>query len=403
MYKIKFLHNKLSKLFFVFVFLTTMSMYPKAQEVIPDSGITISPVIFEFEAEPGESIEIDTNNLDQTQTRIKYYNSTGQDKTIYLSTANFEPLDETGTPYFKEDDINTPYSSDFKSWITLETYKIFVKHLKPTEAIPTIVKYRIDVPHDAEPGSYYAGILQSLKSPEEEAQTRLDGSGAVTNPKSAALILLTVKGDVTKQGLIESFYPYDPYKHDGSLFKLFGMQILEYPPTKFAARIKNEGNAHFRPVGNIFIYRGNKQIDSIKFNASKGNVLRESTRRFDAGPWGENRFFYREPVLDEQGRPILKNKKGDLKTRLKINWDRVFFFPIGKYKAKLVAVYDVEGNKEIMEQTTVFWIIPWKLILLITITIGLYIAYKKYQNQKKEEKIEKKIRKKYTNKQTVKK
>jgi hypothetical protein len=336
-------------------------------QVSEDMGITISPVKYEYNAEPGETIT----------AKLKFFNVTNSQKTIYLRTLNFEPLGESGYPGFisEEEDKDRPYEDSLKDWITLESTQLKVDPVEEDRNVPELTTFEIKVPENATAGGHYAGIIQSLKPKDELPE--LEGSGMVITPESACLIILNVEGDVTREARSEEFYVTDPFKKEKKPMKLF-----EYPPVMFVSRVKNVGNTHIKPQGNIFLYRGDKKIADFPINENEGNVLKDSVRRFEIDQWGNDAFITREPVKNEDGK-IVENDEGNQKTKIKINWMGLTKFAIGKYEARLALVYDGEEGKQVVRDSVTFWIIPWKLILLLVLVIVVYVSIKLDQRKKR--------------------
>jgi hypothetical protein len=336
-------------------------------QVSEDMGITISPVKYEYNAEPGEVIT----------GKVKFFNVTNATKTVYLRTLNFEPLGESGYPGFisAEDDADRPYEDSLKDWISLETESASVDPVEEDRNIPEIVNFEIKVPEDATAGGHYAGIIQSLKPKDERPE--LEGSGMVITPESACLIILNVEGDVTRKASSEQFYVTDPYKKEKKPMKLF-----EYPPVMFVSRVRNMGNTHIKPQGNIFLYKGETQIATFKINEKEGNVLKDSVRRFEIDRWGEDAFITRVPVENDEGVPELDDE-GNQKTKLKFNFSGLTKFAFGKYEAKLALIYDGDEGKQVVRDTVTFWVIPWKLILLLVLIIVIWVSIKLEQRRKR--------------------
>jgi hypothetical protein len=64
--------------------------------------------------------------------------------------------------------------------------------------------------------------------------------------------------------------------------------------------------------------------------------------------------------MDKNGKPV---------ETLQINWNKLTSFRIGKYTANLLLVYD-NGTRDIpIEATISFWVLPWKVILGVFITL----------------------------------
>lgn len=353
MKRISFLTIK--KIFLLFSILTTLLVFfastpisqeENIEETIPDKGITISPVKYEVNIKPGETFT----------GQVKYYNATGEDKTLYLKTFNFKPMGESGFPQFILDDT-LPYNESMKDWVLLSSNEIFVEKMTPEYKIPTIIQFKVEVPANASPGGHYAGIVQSQVPFEESLNT--ENTGLALLPQSACLLIFNVEGKTTRQGTIEQFYVTDPFLADKKPISLF-----EYAPVQFIVRVRNYGNTHFKPQGNIFLYKGNSLIATFQVNEKEGNVLRESIRKFEEETWGTDNFFYREAELYENG-SFITDKYGNIKTHLKFDFGKLSKLPIGKYKAKITLTYDDNGEKKIINGATSFWIIPWKIILII--------------------------------------
>lgn len=362
----------------MFSLLTVVLLSPVlAQQVSEDMGITISPVKYEFSGAPGEVI----------RAEVKFFNVTKTKKDLYLRTLNFEPIGETGFPAFMDED-NLPFEASLKQWIVLEENHIVVDPVEPDKNIPSVVKFQIEIPENAAAGGHYAGIIQSQREPGESEE--ILGSGMVISPESACLIILNVEGDVVRSGSSEQFYVTDPFSKDKDPMKLF-----EYPPVQFMARVKNDGNTHFKPQGNIFLYHGDKQIAAIQINEDEGNILKDSIRLFEEDVWGgsNDTFISRVEVLDDKGEPVTDDE-GNIKTKINLNWNKLTNIAFGKYEAKLAVVFDGENGKEVIKDSVTFWVIPWKLLLILLAIVVVLISIWMDRNRKKSKKSTKSDKKK---------
>lgn len=341
---------------FSVILLSGLQVSTKAQTADLDKGITVSPIKFEFSASPGETVI----------GELKYYNATFSTKTIYLYSANFRSDNTSGTPLFYTE--NVPFSASLKDWIRLDRDVFNVQRIEPDNPNIERIKFIIDVPEDAEPGGHYAGIISTIEDP---AAALEEGASNLTfKSEQAAIILLNVEGDVDRSLQLDRFYATDPFKKDVKKKTLF-----EWMPINFLTELTNLGNSHTVPLGTIQIFRGEVKIDEIPFNEAQGFILRESSRQYNS-PW-EGSFIYRTPKLNDTGEPI-KDDNGNILTELAVNWDNLSKFRFGRYTAKLVAAYDDGGQKQSIIGETSFWVIPWKLILLIIMIIfGYFLAKKK--------------------------
>ena len=115
--------------------------------------------------------------------------------------------------------------------------------------------------------------------------------------------------------------------------------LFESTPVKFVERLKNTGNVHEQPAGQVTITDmfGNK-IANVNINLPPRSILPQSIRKF-------------EQPLDSE-----------------VIGDKVLF---GRYTAKLLVTYG--SNKQTVASSIVFWVVPWRLIG--TIIIGLIVAF----------------------------
>jgi len=122
----------------------------------------------------------------------------------------------------------------------------------------------------------------------------------------------------------------------------------------FYERLKNEGNVHEQPRGQISIKdMFGQKIANLNVNLENRNVLPGSTRKF-------------EQPLDET---VIGN--------------RMLF---GRYTADLEITYGSAENRQTMTSQLSFWVIPYKLIAgillgLVALFFILRIAIKRYNDR----------------------
>ena len=169
------------------------------------------------------------------------------------------------------------------------------------------VEFSIKVPFNAEPGGHYGSILASTIAVTGEGFT-----GAAIAQKVGSLVLLSVSGDVIEELNVKEFT---------------APGFLEFGPIPFVIRFENEGTIHVRPRGFVTItnWRGKKVVD-LEF--PQKNVLPDSTRRIE------------------------------------VTWDTKWL--LGKYTATIVGSYG-SSNNPITPWVLTFWVIPWKLLIGVTI------------------------------------
>ncbi|MEK7152594.1 MAG: hypothetical protein AAB834_01495 [Patescibacteria group bacterium] len=142
--------------------------------------------------------------------------------------------------------------------------------------------------------------------------------------------------------------------------------VYEYLPAELSIQFKNTGNTIVQPFGNIFIQRrGNdaSPISTLSVNERKGYILPGSARTTEAR-W-------------EDGFPVYKSSdpdKGTEKRQLIWNWGDLSKLRIGRYTAKAIAVYN-DGQRDVPIQGEIhFWIIPWKILLVLLLVLLLIAA-----------------------------
>lgn len=277
-----------------------------------------------------------------TEVRFKNLNNTPQG--IKVGLLRFGAAGEDGQP----DLFDLTPKDAFASWV----------HFEPAELIaqPNVwntVKVTINVPKDAGLGYYMAVTLSPANLQTQKGAASLRGT-------AAQLILLNVEtGKEQRNVNIASF------KTSRGLY--------EYLPATFTVKLRNNGNIFVSPSGDLFLYKGKKQIGDVNFNPAGGAVLPKSNRVYT--------------ITWDQGFPLYKNKLVDGKTipdkhavpKQQLSWDfsKANNFRFGRYTAKILVVYDNGSYDVPMEATVNFWVLPWKimlvlLVLLLIIGLGIF-------------------------------
>ena len=284
----------------------------KAQQDTPfkiaAEGLTLSPPSFEMTLKPGE----------ETAYTIRVTNPTKNLIELYPSAGNFTASGDDGQPKYEIGTTAIENTSSFSiaSWISFYTPKVA---LLPEQVVE--FKFRIKVPEDAEPGGHYGIVFLGTKPPEDKDQK----SQVALSSMVGSLLLVRIPGDVREETSIEEFSA--PW-------------FFFTPPVDFNIFLRNTGNIHVRPQGEVSItdWRG-QDIDRLDINPKKGSILPESRRKFDVS-WTPNIS------------PFWK-------------------IPLGKFHATLKITYG-QSSKTI-SQPIAFWVIPkW---LIITISIFLFLVF----------------------------
>lgn len=313
-----FIQTQVVMLFVVGMFIAPLAVKAADGPV----GLQVSPAIIEINAEKGKTYDI----------KIKITNTTTSDQEYYANINDFKAKDETGNPEFITD-AKASSNASIVQWIQ----PIAKFSLNPNQSKEIIAK--MAVPANAEPGGHY-GIIRFGNQPATTGQV-----GASLAASAGPLVLVRVDGEVKESLTVADFYT----QHKGKKQSFF-----EYGPVDFVERLTNNGNVHVKPKGDIVVTNMlGRQVGSVKVNDNNGNVLPNSTRRFEQ--------------------------------RLENKW------MFGKYTAKMTLSYGTAGGA--LDAVTTFWVIPYKLIaLLLLIVIFIIFALKKAIARYKKNIIEKALK-----------
>jgi hypothetical protein len=267
---------------------------------------------------PGQGLEISppvielTANPGQTvTTNIGVRNVTAG---VLFATADVNDFgagsDENGNPKILLDESGeTRYS--LRYWVQpLPSLTLAPQELQNTQV-------KIVVPANAEPGGHYGVVRFTATAPS------MHGTGVALSASVGALVLLRVNGAITENLSVVQFGATQNEKF---------ASFFEHGPLTFVVRLQNNGNVHEDPQGSISITGTfGEKVASVAVNTIGGNVLPASIRRFES---------------------TMSNKQ-----------------LFGHYTAHLDLTY--AGSKTVIAAAS-FWVIPWKLLLLIL--VGLIVA-----------------------------
>ncbi|NCU33280.1 MAG: DUF916 domain-containing protein, partial [Candidatus Moranbacteria bacterium] len=169
------------------------------------------------------------------------------------------------------------------------------------------------VPENALPGGHYAAVVYSPNSGSIGSST-----GASVQTNVGTLVYVTVPGDINQSASIQSFT---------------APKFSEFGPVSFKSTIKNSSDIHIQPVGSIVVtnWLGGQ---TAKLALDQTNIFPYTSRNF-------------ENTLDKK-------------------------WLFGRYKATLNAVYGTAGG--VVAATIFFWVIPWRLLILVAAGIGIIVT-----------------------------
>lgn len=267
-------------------------------------GVQISPALVELNAAKGKTYTVN----------LRVVNVTSGELTYSTSVEDFTAADETGTPKIV-DNSNLPTTASIKTWVSVESGFTLGSHKERNiDAIVT-------VPSNAEAGGHYGVVRFSGGIPNVES------TGVGLTASAGVLFLIKVEGNIVEKANLASFFTAN---NDGKQNSFF-----ENGPINFVTRIKNDGNIHVKPSGNIEVRDmfGNV-VTTIPVNDKLSNVLPNSIRRFD-------------------------------EAKLNKAW------MIGQYTANLTMGYGTKGQA--ITSTISFWVIPYKIILAVLLVLATAI------------------------------
>lgn len=272
----------------------------------------------------GQGIQISPVLIDLNAEKGKSYtlkltvtNVTAGTLSLNSAINDFRAKDETGNPEILLNDKEDNSTYSLKNWIS----PIGSLTLKSKES--RTVSFSIDVPSNAEAGGHYGVIRFSGLPPD------VGNKNVAINASVGVLILTRVEGNLNEGLKLQDFYVAQNGKKK---------VVLEGTPFTIVTRVQNSGNVHVKPIGHVTVKNFfGKTISTLEYGDNTKNVLPNSTRRFDQE---------------------LKNK-----------------WLFGRYTMSLEAAYGTTGK--VLIGSASFWVIPYKLILVILVLSVLAFIFSK--------------------------
>jgi len=275
-------------------------------------GIKISPVIIEDIIDPGQVVS----------KEITVTNNSNSAKLLYVYLRDFRAEGEEGKPKLTAPGTETGFS--LAAWINIsaEPQEFGANESKT-------IPFEVAIPSDAGPGGYYGAILFGTEPPRLNLDSEEKGAGLAIGQQTGALLLLQVKGDVNEEARIREFTT--------------GKGVYGTPfDIEFLVRVENMGNVHIKPIGTIAIQNMfGAEVGSVRVNDGGSNVLPDSIRRLTENWQGEGGF--------------------------------------GRYTASIGLSFGTatrlggQGKQTLYTEMT-FWIIPWRIIVPILLTLIIAFA-----------------------------
>jgi hypothetical protein len=292
-------------------------------------SITTSPLPINLVTKPGQTVTTD----------LRVRTDGPNNETLQITLLKFSANNNLGQPRLADREPG----DDYFDWVT------FSEERFTTE--PNVwknIRMTIQVPSTAGLGYYYAvAFTRAGDTPET-------GGGAAVDGGAATLVLLDVRTPNSKREV-------DVVEFSSK------RRVYEFLPAQFTVSIKNTGNIHLVPSGEIFIRRGEAALGNIKVNQTDGNILPGSQREFTV-IWNDGWPSYQPKEVDGQ---IVNDKDGNPETSLRWDGLQLSKLRIGKYTADLLIVYD-DGERDVPTEATLsFWVIPWRILGVILLIFAL--------------------------------
>jgi hypothetical protein len=239
-------------LFFTVASVAFLSGVPPAQAQAFDLSVT--PAKVELTVQPGQSLDFSISLINSASEPLELL---VYPMDYYISPDNTFVFEQPGY-----------YSYSCANWIKISHDRVVVP---PNSQIEE--PFSISVPQEAEPGGHYGVIFfQDARQPPPE-------QGTAPIPRIGSLILLTIPGDIVREGSITKFEVQDDY------FSLWGPPAegtAGWPARniKYHLEIENTGNVHIT-IYAVVHYWSRFGFGSGTFELGFMTILPGTVRYFD--------------------------------------------------------------------------------------------------------------------------
>lgn len=318
-----------------------LSSIPAHAQQTDFRGLIVSPAIFELSADRGGSYEFSLNLENNSQS---------EDYSLAPAAQTFTADNENGNPTVSA----IPDGSPLKTWVSFTESKYDLKKGDKKES-----KFRVNVPQETQPGSYYFAISYTTQTEPSKDATKVS-----INKEVSALLFVTVKGQVTRNVSFDYFNS--------------GSQLVDpfFDGLDLNYKIKLDGNAYLKPSGNLFVGNNLENPDNtFAINPNQKIILPNTSRGF---------AMQSEPTLNWGAlsyNPSLT--KGEI---ISIKDVKAPWFGNQKFTAQVLFVNNDGTLDRKTAEINVFFF-PWKTLLLligvIALIAGGYYGYWYFARSKK--------------------
>lgn len=272
---------------------------------------------------------------DKYHGEIVVWNLSDTTTTYDIVVTGFRQIEnQPGTAIFltKEEEAKNLYSA--ATWVTADKEEITLVPNKNEK-----IYYDIVVPESTTKGEY--NIIISFVS--QSGNGNSGGTATLTTLNTGTPILIKVGKDFVENAELLSFTT--------------DKNFYEFPNVLFTTRIKNLGDTHITPTGEIVLTNiFEKEIARIPFNQNTQSIMRENTGNYETS-WNFGEFLTKDKQL-----------------------------VLGPIDAKLVTTYRTfqPGFAPLTAEVS-FWVIPWRYIVAILLIIIFIVIIIKTAKKKKAE------------------
>ncbi len=297
---------------FSFLLLMLLTLLIKPSLVFSQSfSLSLSPPVVEVMMQPGR----------KATYAFQLKNNSSSPVNLLPKIIPFQPQGEQGQVKYSQKNSNWP-GEEYFSFLNanLQINQPFL--LAPDEEIQLVLK--ISLPQNAPEGDYYQSLIleQLAANTPNQTQTQLVGQIG-----SHLLLTVSSSGKPKKEAAIVEFF---------SPSLLFDKILDSFDALNLELRIKNTGQAFFKPFGEIIILNNNEEkVASLPLRPD--NILKDTTRQ----------------IYCQEGPCRADN----------LNF-------LGRYQAQVQ--FTADENGPVSKQSFIFWVLPIKLTL--GLVLGLLLA-----------------------------
>ncbi|MFH1522841.1 MAG: hypothetical protein ABIE43_03410 [Patescibacteria group bacterium] len=181
----------------------------------------------------------------------------------------------------------------------------------------------IDIPVEAEPGGLYGAVIAQVKLADNDYDNnKLDSHDQINIiSRLALLFFVRIEGDLHEEGYLKSFHS--------------NKKIFKEGKVEFSIFFENKGNVHLNPYGKI----------DIK------NIFGKKIEEINIEPWFVMPGFIRKSI---------------------VNLDKELI--PGYYRAE-ISLYRGYGIDIIDKLSIGFWIMPWRILIMILFSIAIILLF----------------------------